>query len=379
MASSGKRDYYEVLGVPRGASPNDIKKAYRKLANKYHPDHNPGDKEAEAKFKEINEAKDVLSDPEKRERYDTYGHVEDIPQAGGQGFGGFGDFGDIFETFFGGGGFGGRTQRRSPNAPRRGTDLETSIRITLETAFRGGSRTIEIPREENCSACDGTGAEPGSKVEICPDCHGKGQIERAQNTPFGQMVQVVTCPRCRGKGKIVSDPCKKCGGTGRVRAQKKIDVTIPKGVYTGTRLRLQGKGEAGINGGPDGDLFILLDVMPDKRFERDGADLHTQVDIEIPQAVLGGTSTIQTFDGEEHFDIPPGTQPGTTIRIKNRGMPRLGSSSNGDMNIHVRVKVPKDISEKSRQLFRDLAKEMGIEKDVAKDSSFVGKVKNKIG
>lgn len=380
MASSGKKDYYEVLGVDRSASADEIKKAYRKLTRKYHPDANPGDASAEAKFKEINEAHDVLSDPKKKAQYDQFGFVGDAPPPGAGSFGGdffgggFGDLGDLFGSFFGG--MGGRGRSADPNAPRRGADLEMAMRITLETAYKGAKREIEVPHEENCSACGGTGAEPGTSAEVCPDCHGTGRVERTASTPFGQMVQVVPCARCGGKGKIIKSPCRSCKGTGRVRKNQKIDVTIPRGVDTGTRLRVSGKGEAGVNGGPDGDLFIVLDVASDSRFQRDGADLHMWVDIELPQAVLGASVPVKTLDGDEKLDIPAGTQPGATLRLRNRGMPRLRGGGSGDMHFHVRVHVPKDLSEKGRSLMRDLAREMNV--SVADDTGFLGKIKNKL-
>ncbi|MDR3280024.1 MAG: molecular chaperone DnaJ [Synergistaceae bacterium] len=371
MAAPGKKDYYEILGVPKGATADEIKRAYRKLARKHHPDANPGNADAEAKFKEINEANDILSDPQKRAQYDQFGFVGDVPPPG-SGFGGGGDlFGDLFENLFGGG----ASRGGNPNGPRRGSDLEMSIRITLETAFRGVSREVEIPREENCPHCDGTGAEPGSNVTTCSACGGRGQVERAANTPFGRMVQVVPCAACGGKGNIIEKPCKDCRGSKRVRRSRKLDVKIPPGVDTGTRLRISGEGEAGRNGGPQGDLFILLEVTPDSRFQRDGADLHVRVDIEIPQAVLGASVSIPTFDGMEKLDVPAGTQPGSVLRIKNRGMPRLRGSGNGDMHIHVRVNVPKNLSSKGKQLMAELASEMKV--DVADGKGLLDRIKDK--
>jgi molecular chaperone DnaJ len=371
VAAPGKKDYYEILGVPKGATADEIKRAYRKLARKHHPDANPGNADAEAKFKEINEANDILSDPQKRAQYDQFGFVGDVPPPG-SGFGGGGDlFGDLFENLFGGG----ASRGGNPNGPRRGSDLEMSIRITLETAFRGVSREVEIPREENCPHCDGTGAEPGSNVTTCSACGGRGQVERAANTPFGRMVQVVPCAACGGKGNIIEKPCKDCRGSKRVRRSRKLDVKIPPGVDTGTRLRISGEGEAGRNGGPQGDLFILLEVTPDSRFQRDGADLHVRVDIEIPQAVLGASVSIPTFDGMEKLDVPAGTQPGSVLRIKNRGMPRLRGSGNGDMHIHVRVNVPKNLSSKGKQLMAELASEMKV--DVADGKGLLDRIKDK--
>ena len=379
MATPGKRDYYEVLGVPRHATAEEIKKAYRKLTRKYHPDANPGNEEAERKYKEINEANDVLGDPQKRAQYDQFGFVGDMPPPGAGGYGGdpFGGmgsdvFGDIFDSFFGGGM--GRS-RANPNAPRRGADLEMSMRITLETAYRGSTRQVEIPREEDCSACHGSGAEPGSNVESCPSCGGRGQVEHKVSTPFGQMVQVAPCTRCKGTGKIVNTPCKNCKGQGRVQKNRKIDVKIPPGVDTGTRLRVSGEGEAGTKGAPAGDLFILLEITPDNRFQREGADLHTRVDVALPQATLGCEVSIPTFDGMEKLGVPAGTQPGSVLRIKGRGMPKLRGSGNGDLHIHVRVNVPKNLSDKAKILMRDLAAEMKVE--VSEDKGLFDKIKDK--
>lgn len=379
MAAPGKKDYYDILGVPRSATAEEIKKTYRKLARKYHPDANPGNEDAERKFKEINEANDVLGDPQKRAQYDQFGFVGDMPPpgAGGYGrdpFGGMGGdvFSDLFDNFFGGMG----RSRNGANTARRGSDLEMSMRVTLETAFRGGTRQVEIPREENCPACQGSGAEPGSNVESCPACGGRGQVEQKMSTPFGQMIQVVPCTRCRGTGKIVNTPCKSCKGQGRVRRNRRIDVKIPAGVDTGTRLRISGEGEEGTKGGPSGDLFILLEVAPDNRFQRDGADLHTRVDIALPQATLGCEVSIPTFDGTEKLEVPAGTQPGSVLRIKGRGMPRLRGMGNGDLHIHVRVNVPKNLSDRAKDLMRELAAEMKVE--IAEDKGFFDKIKDKL-
>ena len=362
MAAPGKKDYYDILGVARGASADEIKKAYRKLTRKYHPDANPGNAEAEKKYKEINEANEVLSDPQKRAQYDQFGYVGDMPPGGGDfgGFGGFGgaDIGDLFGDLFGG--FGGGRRQSSPNAPQRGNDLEYTLQVSLEDAFRGVSRKIEIPRMETCPHCGGNGAEPGSKVETCPTCGGRGQVQQTVNTPFGQMAQVTTCPTCHGKGKKITTPCRECRGQGRIRKQHSVEVKIPAGVDTGMRLRVSSQGEAGINGGPSGDLFILIEVRPDRRFQRREDDLNTTVEIAYPQAALGCEVKIETFDGLESLDIPAGTQPGSRLRIKGRGMPRLRGKGNGDMNILVKVGVTKNPSAKERELLEKLAKEMNV-------------------
>ena len=364
MAAPGKKDYYDILGVGRGASADEIKKAYRKLTRKYHPDANPGDAEAEAKYKEINEANEVLSDPQKRAQYDQFGYVGDMPPGGGDfgGFGGFGgaDIGDLFGDLFGGG-FGGSRRSSNPNGPKRGSDLEYTMQISLEDAFRGVTKKIEIPRLETCPHCGGNGAEPGSKVETCPTCGGRGQVQQVINTPFGQMSQMASCPNCKGKGKIISTPCRECKGQGRIRKQHSVEVKIPAGVDTGIRLRVSSQSEAGLNGGPTGDLFILIEVRQDRRFQRKGDDLNTSVDIAYPQAALGCEVKIETFDGSETLDIPAGTQPGSKLRIKGRGMPRLRGGGHGDMNILVRVGVIKSPSSKERELLEALAKEMKVQ------------------
>ena len=375
MAAPGKKDYYEILGVSRGASADEIKKAYRALTRKYHPDAHPGNAEAEAKYKEINEANEVLSDPTKRAQYDQYGFVGDVPPEGygAGGFGGFGgqgqtfsqeDLGDIFGDLFGAGGFGGgassgRRRSSNPNGPRRGADLEATVKITLEEAYKGTKRNLEVPRLDTCKHCNGTGAEPGSSVETCPTCGGTGHRVEVVNTPFGQMQQQVTCSNCGGKGTIIKEKCHECNGKGRVRRTQNIVVNIPAGATNGMRLRVSSKGEAGINGGPAGDLFILTEVMPDARFTRKDDDLNTSVEITYPQAALGCEVKIDTFDGLQKLDIPAGTQPGAKLRIKGRGMPRIKGRGNGDMNIIVKVKVPKTLTDKERTILRELASETG--------------------
>jgi molecular chaperone DnaJ len=381
-----RKDYYEVLGVSREAGPDEIKKAYRKLARKWHPDTNPGNAEAEKRFKEINEAYEVLNDPQKRAQYDQFGFVGDVPPGEGGPFGGFGGaggepfgdiFGDLFDNLFGGaaGGMGGR--RASPNAPRRGSDLEMTLRVTLEQAFKGGTQQVSIPRWEECPHCKGTGAEPGSKVETCAACGGRGQVEHAVRTPFGQFVQVGPCAACGGSGRRISQPCRECEGRKRVRRQRKVEVRIPPGIDTGTRLRVPGEGEAGVNGGPQGDLYLLIEVAPDARFERDGDDLHLRATILFPQAALGCEVSVRTLEGERKLDIPAGTQPGAVLRLKGQGMPRLRGAGRGDLLVHVRVEVPKVLSEKERALLEALAQEMKV--PVADGGGFAEKLKRWFG
>lgn len=368
MTEPGKsKDYYEILGVPRDAAPEDIKKAFRRLARKYHPDANPGNPEAEKRFKEINEAYAVLNDPQKRAQYDQFGTIGDSSASGGspfEGFGGFGGgapfedlFGDLFESVFGGGA---RGRRAQPNAPRRGNDIEMTIRVTLEEAFKGGKREVTIPRWQTCDRCKGTGTEPGTKPETCPTCRGRGQVEQTQRTPFGQFVSVAPCPNCHGTGRILAHPCRTCGGEGRVRGQHRVEVKIPAGVDTGTKLRLAGEGEAGINGGPPGDLFLVVEVEPNPLFERDGADLHTHLTLAFPQAALGCSIPVKTLEGQVSLEIPPGTQPGSVFRIKGKGMPRLRGVGRGDLFVHVAIEVPRTLTEKQKLLLQAYAKECNI-------------------
>lgn len=358
-----KRDYYETLGVEKNVTQDEIKKAFRKMARKYHPDANAGNADAESKFKEINEAYEVLSDPPKRDKYDKFGHAaENMGGFGGQYGGGFGGganvgdlFGDIFEGFFGG-----RGRVQNPNAPRQGSNLESTMTITLEEAFNGATKQIKIPRFDTCSKCGGSGAAEGSTPQECPSCRGRGQVEQAVRTPFGQFVQTAPCAQCRGSGKVISKPCKECNGTGRVRQQHNVEVKIPKGVDTGIRLRITGQGEAGINGGPPGDLYLLLEVAHDVRFERMGSDLRVKINLSVPQAALGCEMKIPTIEGEKTLDVPPGTQAGSVLRMKGKGMPRLRGTGRGDLLVTVRVDIPKTLTKKQRELMTELAKEMSV-------------------
>lgn len=359
MASGSGRDYYEVLGVSREASAADVKKAYRRLVRQYHPDTNPGDSAAEEKFKEVSEAYEVLNDPRKKSQYDQFGHVGQ----GGPSFGdmgGMGDlFGDLFDNMFGGG-FG-RGSRR--DGPLKGADLEMEMVITLEEAASGVTRKITIPRWEPCSKCDGSGAEPGSKVSTCLTCHGSGQVRRRTQTLFGQAVTVGTCPDCNGTGKAFESKCRDCGGNGKVRKNRDIDVKVQAGVDRGNRLRIPGAGELGERGGPPGDLYLIMDVLPHQDFERDGVDLHRRLPLSFPVAALGGDVSVQTLiDGETQVSVKAGTEPGEVLKISGLGVPSLRNSNRrGDLFLHVTVEVPKKLTERQRSLIEALASEMDVD------------------
>lgn len=360
MAGPSKgKDYYEILGIGRDASQEEIKRAYRKLVRQYHPDANPGNKEAEERFKLINEAYEVLSDPQKKAQYDQFGFVGDVPTQGGEGpwdFGGFGDlFGDLFGDFFGG--FGSRRDARSP---QRGMDLEMPLTVTLREAAFGASKVVYIPRWENCRTCGGSGAAPGTSPERCPHCGGKGQVESRSRSPFGEFVTVRTCPHCGGSGFVIKNPCKECGGRGKTRVRHKVEVNIPPGIDTGMRLRIRGEGEEGRNGGPPGDLYLVIEVEEDPLFKRQGDDLHVRVEVPFPIAALGGKISVPTLEGEEEVEINPGTQPGSIKRLKGLGMPRQRGSGRGDLIAHINIAVPRNLTDKQRALIEALAMEMDV-------------------
>lgn len=371
---STKRDYYEILGVSRDADEKEIKRAYRKKARKLHPDVNKDDPKAEEKFKELSEAYEILSDPDKRARYDRYGHegindndfnFEDFAR------GGFGGFEDIFDMFFGGG----MGRRRGP---QRGADLQYRLQIDFEEAAFGAKKEITIPRTENCPTCDGSGAKPGSQVNTCPKCHGTGQIRTTQQTPFGQFTQSRTCDRCGGDGKIVDTPCTECNGTGKVRRHRKITVNIPAGVETGTKLRMPGEGEAGDKGAPNGDLYIVVQVRPHKIFKRKNDDIYCEVPISFVQATLGDKIEVPTLEGKVKFDIPEGTQPGTTFRLKNKGIAHLNGYGRGDEYIKVKVIIPKGLSKEQKELLLKFAELSGDEIN-PEEKSFLKKVRDAFG
>ena len=342
------KDYYEVLGLQKGASDDEIKRAFRKLAIKYHPDKNQGNAEAEAKFKEINEAYQVLSDPEKKARYDQFGSADfDGSGFGSGGFGGFdfndmGGFGDIFETFFGGGG----SSSRRRNGPVKGNDVEYTLNLTFEEAVFGVEKEITINRSENCETCHGTGAKAGTSPKTCTKCNGTGQVRVQRQTPLGNFVSNSTCDRCGGKGTVVEEPCHTCSGKGKVRKSRKIKINVPAGVDTGNVMPLRGQGEHGSNGGPAGDLYIRINVSKSSKFDRRGNDIYIDTHISMGRAALGVEITVPTVDGDVKYSIPAGTQSGTLFRLKGKGVPRVNSSGRGDQYVKVIVDIPKYLNEK---------------------------------
>ncbi len=351
-----KRDYYEVLGVDKGADEASIKKAYRSLAKKYHPDMNPGDKEAEVKFKEVNEAYDVLSDADKRAKYDQYGHAAFDPAAGGAGggFGGFGDFGDIFSNIFGGGfgGFGGGARR---NGPVRGDDIGARISISFEEAAFGVKKEVAYNRICRCPDCSGSGAAKGSSADTCGKCHGSGQMTVIQRLGGMQFQSSTTCDACRGKGKIIKNPCNNCRGTGFIRISKKLEVSIPAGIDDGERIALRGQGNDGRNGGGAGDLILQVMVKPHPIFERDGYHIYCEVPLPVTDAILGAEIEIPTLEGNEKYAIPEGTQPGAQFTLRGKGIPYVNSTRRGDLVFRVNVEIPKGLSEKQKEQVRAFA------------------------
>ena len=368
-----KRDYYEVLGIAKGASEDEIKKAYRKVAKKYHPDLNPGDKEAEEKFKEANEAYEVLSNPEKKAKYDQFGFAGVDPNYGagqGGGFGGFGggvDLGDIFGDIFGGGfgGFGGSSSRSNPNAPRKGADVRVPLTLSFMEAVHGCTKTISITRRETCPDCAGSGAAKGTSPETCPDCGGRGYVVRQQRTPFGVMQTQQPCSRCGGKGKLVKNPCKVCHGSGKTAARKTLEVSIPMGIDDDQSFALRGMGDAGANGGPAGDVIVMVTVRPSEVFQRDGYDVWVTVPITYSQAVLGDSITVPSIDGKVEYTVPEGTQSGTTFRLRGKGIQYLNGRGRGDMYVKCEVEIPKKLNKAQRDAlkkFEGTLKEENYEK-----------------
>ena len=355
-----KRDYYEVLGVSKSATDAEIKKAYRKLAKENHPDLNPGDKEAEARFKEANEAYEVLSDSDKRSRYDQFGFAGVDPNYGGGGYGGgfdggfdgsfdFGDLGDIFGSFFGGG-FGGGS--RSRTGPQRGESLRMGVTITFEEAAFGCEKEVTLERVEQCDTCQGSGAAPGTSPETCSNCGGSGQVQQRRQTPMGVFATTGPCPRCGGKGKIIKTPCDACRGSGQVRRRKTVKVTIPAGIDDGQTISLRGQGNAGKNGGPAGDLLLVITVKPHQLFRREGNAVFCEAPITFTQAVLGGEMEIPTIDGKVKYDIPEGTQTGTTFRLRGKGIPNMNGHGRGDQYVTVNIETPRNLTREQKEALR---------------------------
>ncbi|OCA86452.1 molecular chaperone DnaJ [Pradoshia sp. D12] len=368
-----KRDYYEVLGVGKNASKDEIKKAYRRLSKQYHPDLNKA-ADATEKFKEIQEAYEVLSDDQKKARYDQFGH-EDPTQGfggGGAGFEGFGGFEDIFNSFFGGGG------RRDPNAPRQGADLQYTMTLSFDEAVFGTETTIEIPKEEECDTCKGSGAKPGTKPETCSHCNGTGQLNVEQNTPFGRIVNRRVCQHCSGTGKIIKQKCATCHGKGSVKKRNKIQIKVPAGVDDGQQLRVPGKGEPGINGGPPGDLFVVFQIRPHEFFERDGDDIYCEMPITFAQAALGDEIEVPTMHGKVKLKVPAGTQTGTRFRLKGKGVPNVRGYGQGDQHIRILVVTPTKLSDKQKELIREFAEISGQGQLDEHDEGFFSKVKRAI-
>ncbi|MBZ9540042.1 molecular chaperone DnaJ [Modicisalibacter tunisiensis] len=371
-----KRDYYEVLGVERGADQKEIKKAYRRLAQKYHPDRNPDDDTAAEKFREVSEAYEVLTDDEKRAAYDQFGHAGVDGQAGGFGGGGFGGagaggfsdiFGDVFGDIFGGGG------RRNPNAPQRGADLRYNLELDLEDAVAGTTVDIRVPRHVACGHCDASGAEPGSSKETCPTCHGMGQVRMQQ----GFFAVQQTCPTCHGAGQTIKVPCRECHGEGRVRETRTLSVKIPAGVDSGDRIRLNGEGEAGANGGPEGDLYVQVAIKPHPIFERDGRHLQCEVPINFVDAALGGELEVPTLDGRVKLKIPPETQTGKLFRLRGKGVKPVRGGPAGDLLCKVVLETPVNLGEEQKELLRQFQESLDGSKShhSPKKSSFFDGVK----
>lgn len=377
--AENKRDYYEILGLKKGASDDEIKRAFRKLAMKYHPDKNPGDKKAEEEFKQVNEAYSVLSDPDKKEKYDRFGHAGVDPNAGFGGGGGFGGFGgaggfeDIFDMFGGMFGGGGGGQRRR-NGPMKGNDLQKSMTITFEEAAFGTKKDMQISKYVQCETCKGTGAKPGTSKTTCSKCGGSGEIHTMQKTPFGTFQSASPCPDCNGTGQVNEHPCQDCGGSGKVRKTVRIAVDIPAGVDNDSVISIRGQGEPGSNGGPSGDLYVVLNVKKHKLFDRKGQDLWLEIPISFNQAALGDEITVPTLEGKVSYKIPAGTQPGTVFRLKNKGVKSVRSSRMGDLYVRVILEVPTKLSGKQKKAIEAMGKEV-TNTCYNKKSSFLNSMK----
>lgn len=365
-----KRDYYDVLGIEKGATQDEIKKAYRKLARTYHPDVNK-EADAEDKFIEVKDAYEVLSDEQKRAQYDQFGHAG----AQGQGFGGGGQdfgggFGDIFDMFFGGGG-----RSRDPNAPQQGSDLQYTMTLDFEEAIFGKEVDVDLPREEECDTCSGSGAKPGTKPNTCSHCKGSGQLNQEQNTPFGKVVNRRVCHHCGGKGQIITDKCSTCHGNGRVKKNRKIHITIPAGIDEGQQIRVGGKGEAGVNGGPAGDLYVVIQIQSHDYFEREGDHIFCELPLTFTQAALGDEVEVPTVHGNVKLKVPAGTQSGKTFRLKGKGVPNVRGRGQGDQHIKIRVITPTKLTDKQKDLLRDFNETGGNDSTSEQDSGFFHRFK----
>ncbi len=380
--AENKRDYYEVLGIQKGASEDEIKKAYKKKAREFHPDLHPDDPTCEDKMKEVNEAFEVLSDPEKKQRYDQFGHAGVDPSYGGAGgfdgnFGGFGDMGDILENIFGGFGFGGGSSRSSnANAPRRGSDIRESVSVSFMEACFGKKQELKISRMTKCEACGGTGADSGTSAEVCLDCQGRGTIKYTQKSFLGNMVTTRPCPHCGGKGKIIKNPCSRCQGTGRTRTAKTVSFDIPAGIADGQVMRLSGQGDSGINGGPSGDLNVMISVREHPLFKREGFDISCEIPITYTQAVLGDEIVVPTIDGNVKYKIGEGTQTGTVFRLKGKGVQKLHKSDRGNQYVTLTVEVPKNLTKKQQELLKAFEASLS-EKNYQKRKGFFELLKEK--
>ena len=375
-----KRDYYEVLGLKKGASEDEIKKAFRKMALKYHPDRNPDNKEAEEKFKEVNEAYSVLSDPDKKDKYDRFGHAGVDPNAGFGGAGGFGDFGgfggfeDIFNMFGGGfgGGFGGAARR---NGPMKGRDLQKNITISFNEAAFGTKKTLKVTKYVKCAKCNGEGTAPGTSKKSCPKCGGSGQVHTVQNTPFGRFQSTGPCPDCGGKGTIIETPCPDCGGSGKVRKTVEIKIDIPAGVDNDSVIPIRGQGDPGENGGPNGDFYVVITVKPHEMFRRDRDNLYIDIPIGFHQAALGDEITVPALDGKVSYKVPAGTQPGTVFRLKGKGMRNVRTGRMGDLYVKVQLEVPTKLNGAQKKAIKEMGEKVGPD-CYQKKSSFAQKVKD---
>jgi molecular chaperone DnaJ len=349
------RDYYETLGVARGAPDDEIKKAFRQLARELHPDINRHDPAAEEKFKEVAEAYEVLSDPQRRATYDRFGH--DGLRTGGYqpGFEGFSSVSDIFDAFFGGGDLGSIFGGRGRGGPQQGRDVAVRVSVSLAEVLTGTTRELEVEVTGPCSHCNGNGAEPGTPIETCPRCEGTGQLQSVARTVFGQVVRTHACDRCHGDGRVAKTPCKQCRGSGHEEQVRRLTVDLPAGIDSGQRVRVSGRGHAGALGGPPGDLYVLVNVEEDRRFERHGEDLITKLDVPFTDAALGGSLPVPTIEGEEEVEISPGTQPGTILRLRERGMPSLRGRRRGDLHVVMNVLIPSNLNEDQRDLLRRFA------------------------